>query len=113
MIFPFMIEDAINNHDRTRAKRLDGIRSLSCLLKLSNFINNLQNDNFNINRARFVVSATPRIGGGPGLVAHSFYSSELIKSDNAWAKRLQADYSLRALSNFIGSSARGEIFADL
>lgn len=33
--------------------------------------------------------------------AHSFYSSEHLQIFNAWAKRLQADYSLRTLSNFI------------
>ena len=38
---------------------------------------------------------------GQGLIAHSFYSSELIESCNAWAKRLQADYSLRTLSKFV------------
>lgn len=38
--------------------------------------------------------------------AHSFYSSEHLQIFNAWAKRLQADYSLRTLSNFI--SKRGE-----
>ena len=37
----------------------------------------------------------------PSGRAHSFYSSEHLQNFNAWAKRLQADYSLRTLSNFI------------
>jgi hypothetical protein len=43
----------------------------------------------------------PGWSGGRILRAHSFYSSELMKSSNAWAKRLQADYSLRTLSKFV------------
>jgi hypothetical protein len=35
------------------------------------------------------------------MVAHSFYSSELVDDFNVWAYRLQADYFLRTLSRFI------------
>jgi len=59
MNLPSEREDAIINHDKTRASRLNRGRLSARLLELSNFIINPQNGNFSINHARFVVSATP------------------------------------------------------